>query len=81
MKGTKFAPQCGFSAQVVQILNDLGISYETRDVLQDDALRQGIKEFTDWPTVPQLYVNATFIGGCDIVMELYETGELAQLFA
>jgi monothiol glutaredoxin len=81
MKGTKFAPQCGFSAQVVQILNDLGISYETRDVLQDDALRQGIKEFTDWPTVPQLYVNATFIGGCDIVMELYETGELTQLFA
>ena len=81
MKGTKFAPQCGFSAQVVQILNDLGIAYETRDVLQDDALRQGIKEFTDWPTVPQLYVNATFIGGCDIVMELYEAGELAQLFA
>tara|TARA_Y100000389_G_scaffold144368_1_gene142725 strand:- start:15632 stop:15877 length:246 start_codon:yes stop_codon:yes gene_type:complete len=81
MKGTKFAPQCGFSAQVIQILNDLGTPYETRDVLQDDALRQGIKEFTDWPTVPQLYVNANFIGGCDIIMELYETGELKPLLS
>ncbi|MDG2264931.1 MAG: glutaredoxin domain-containing protein, partial [Candidatus Marinamargulisbacteria bacterium] len=61
--------------------NDLGTPYETRDVLQDDALRQGIKEFTDWPTVPQLYVNANFIGGCDIIMELYETGELKPLLS
>lgn len=81
MKGNKIAPQCGFSAQVVQILMNLNANFETRDVLQDDALRQGIKEFTDWPTVPQLYVNGEFIGGCDIITELYETGELADILA
>ena len=76
MKGNKLAPQCGFSAQVVQILNDMAITYETRDVLQDDALRQGIKDYSDWPTVPQLYSKGQFIGGCDIITELYQTGEL-----
>lgn len=79
MKGSKLMPQCGFSARVVQILNKLELSYETRDVLQDEALRQAIKEFSDWPTIPQLYINAEFIGGCDIVTELYESGELEKM--
>jgi len=78
MKGNKMAPQCGFSAQVVHILNSLGVEYETRDVLQDENLRQAIKEYTNWPTIPQLYVNQEFIGGCDIVTELYQSGELKE---
>ena len=76
MKGNKMAPQCGFSAQVVQILNHVGVEYETKDILQDEDLRQGIKEFSDWPTIPQLYVNSEFVGGCDIVTELFQNGEL-----
>ena len=79
MKGDKQAPQCGFSGQVVHILNELGVEYETRDVLQDEDLRAGIKEFSDWPTIPQLYINGEFIGGCDIVTELFQNGELQTL--
>ena len=75
MKGNKQMPQCGFSAQVVTILNDLAVDYETRDILQDEVLRQAIKDFSDWPTLPQLYVDAEFIGGCDIITELYQNGE------
>ncbi len=78
MKGTRLTPQCGFSAQVVKILNSLQIPYETRDILQDNDLRQAIKEFSDWPTIPQLYVNGEFIGGCDIITELHEKGELRK---
>ena len=81
MKGNKMAPQCGFSAQVVHILNSLGVEYETRDVLQDENLRQAIKDYTNWPTIPQLYVNQEFIGGCDIVTELYQSGELKEQLA
>tara|TARA_A100001015_G_scaffold16268_1_gene19037 strand:- start:329 stop:643 length:315 start_codon:yes stop_codon:yes gene_type:complete len=79
MKGNKMAPQCGFSAQVVHILNQTGVEFETRDVLQDELLRQGIKEFSDWPTIPQLYVNKEFIGGCDIVTELFQAGDLKDI--
>ena len=79
MKGNKMAPQCGFSAQVVHILMELGVSFETRDVLLDNELREGIKEFSDWPTIPQLYVGGEFIGGCDIVMEMFQNGELQTL--
>ena len=79
MKGNKMAPQCGFSAQAVHILNELEVSYETKDVLLDDELRQGIKEFSDWPTIPQLYVRGEFIGGCDIMIELFQNGELASI--
>jgi len=79
MKGNKMAPQCGFSAQVVSILEHSGSEYETRNVLEDDVLRQAIKEFSDWPTIPQLYVNGDFIGGCDIVTELYQNGELENI--
>ncbi len=81
MKGSKLMPQCGFSAKVVQILQRLEIPFETRDVLQNDHLRQAIKEFSDWPTLPQLYVQGEFIGGCDIISELYESGELQKMFA
>lgn len=81
MKGSKLMPQCGFSAKVVQILQRLEVPFETKDVLQDPHLRQAIKEFSDWPTLPQLYVQGEFIGGCDIVSELYESGELQKLFA
>ena len=81
MKGSKDMPQCGFSAKVVQILNALNSDYVTRDVLMDESLRQGIKDFSDWPTVPQLYVKGEFIGGCDIVTELFENGELADIVA
>ncbi len=81
MKGTPVFPQCGFSAAVVGVLNHLGVKYQGIDVLQDDALRQGIKEFSDWPTIPQLYVKGEFIGGCDIVREMYETGELMEMFS
>ena len=79
MKGNKMAPQCGFSGQVVQILNHVGCSYETRDVLQDEELRQAIKDYSDWPTIPQLYIREEFIGGCDIITELFQSGELQKL--
>ena len=76
MKGTPQFPQCGFSAAVVQILDYLGVDYGSENVLADDSIRQGIKEFSDWPTIPQLYVKGEFVGGCDIVKEMFEQGEL-----
>ena len=79
MKGTADFPQCGFSARVVGILNSVGVKFKTMDVLSSDALRQGIKDFSDWPTIPQLYVKGEFIGGCDIVRDLYEAGELSDI--
>lgn len=79
MKGTREFPQCGFSARVVQILNQHGADYVTRDVLTDPVLREAIKQYSDWPTLPQLYVNGEFIGGCDIVTELAQKNELAPL--
>ena len=79
MKGTALFPQCGFSSRAVAILDRLGASYETVDVLQDPEIRQGIKEYSDWPTVPQLYVKGDFVGGSDIMMEMFESGELKQL--
>lgn len=79
MKGSKLMPSCGFSARVVEILNSLNVNFETRNVLEDDLLRQGIKEFSDWPTIPQLYVKGEFIGGCDIITELFQTGELQNM--
>ena len=81
MKGNRRAPQCGFSAQVVQILDSQLPSYTTVDVLQDPEVRQGIKDFTNWPTIPQVYVNGEFVGGCDILIELYQSGELEGLLA
>jgi monothiol glutaredoxin len=80
MKGTALFPQCGFSSRAVAILDHLGVAYETVDVLQDPEIRTGIKEFSDWPTIPQLYVKGEFIGGSDIMMEMFEAGELQQLF-
>lgn len=79
MKGTPIFPQCGFSAAVAQILGILGITYHSIDVLQDSDIRQGIKDFTNWPTIPQLYIKQEFIGGCDIIRAMYESGELQQL--
>ena len=79
MKGTALFPQCGFSSRAVAILDHLGVAYETVDVLQDPEIRQGIKEFSDWPTIPQLYVKGEFVGGSDIMMEMYQAGELQQL--
>ena len=79
MKGTPVFPQCGFSAAVVQILSHLGVKFKGIDVLTDPGIRQGIKEFSNWPTIPQLYVKGEFIGGCDIIREMYETGELQQV--
>jgi len=79
MKGTTLFPQCGFSGRVVNILNMYNIDYVTHNVLESDELRQGIKEYSHWPTIPQLYVDGEFVGGCDIVCELAETGELAEL--
>jgi monothiol glutaredoxin len=76
MKGTKTMPQCGFSAQVAQILAHLGVPYKDVNVLEDMAVREGIKTFTNWPTVPQLYVKGEFVGGCDIVKEMFQAGEL-----
>ena len=81
MKGTPVFPQCGFSATVVQILSNLGVKYKAVDVLKDPEVRQGIKEFSNWPTIPQLYVKGEFVGGSDIMMEMYESGELQQLLA
>ncbi|WP_071516202.1 Grx4 family monothiol glutaredoxin [Geitlerinema sp. PCC 9228] len=78
MKGNKLMPQCGFSNNVVQILNAMGVPYETVDVLEDWDIRQGIKEYSNWPTIPQVYVNGEFLGGSDIMIELYQSGELAQ---
>ena len=79
MKGTALFPQCGFSSRAVAILDHLGVPFETVDVLQDPEIRQGVKEYSDWPTVPQLYVKGEFIGGSDIMMEMFESGELAGL--
>lgn len=79
MKGTKLMPQCGFSNNVVQILNTLAVPFETVNVLDDYEIRQGIKEYSNWPTIPQVYINGEFIGGSDIMIELYQKGELQQL--
>ena len=79
MKGTPMFPQCGFSAAVVQALTQLGVKFKGVDVLTEPALREGIKAFADWPTIPQLYVKGEFVGGCDIVREMYESGELKTL--
>jgi len=81
MKGTPDSPRCGFSGQAVQILDHLGVEFVGVDVLQDDGLRQAIKEFTDWPTIPQLYIKGEFVGGSDIVREMFQAGELAALMA
>lgn len=78
MKGTAAFPQCGFSSLVVQVLSQLGVTFKDVNVLEDNDIREGIKEFTEWPTIPQLYVKGEFVGGCDIVREMYETGELQQ---
>ncbi|MGK7930183.1 MAG: Grx4 family monothiol glutaredoxin [Microcystaceae cyanobacterium] len=79
MKGNRLMPQCGFSNNVVQILNSLGTPYETIDVLAEEDIRQGIKEYSNWPTIPQVYVNGEFVGGSDIMVELYQSGELQQM--
>ena len=81
MKGTPLFPQCGFSSRAVAILDHCGVAYESVDVLQDMEIRQGIKSFSDWPTIPQLYVKGEFIGGSDIMMEMFEAGELQELMA
>lgn len=81
MKGTPLFPQCGFSNRAVAILDHCGVAFESVDVLQDSEVRQGIKAFSDWPTIPQLYVKGEFIGGSDIMMEMYEAGELQALLA
>ena len=78
MKGTPVFPMCGFSAQVVQILSQVGVPFQSYNILEDQDLRQGLKEFSNWPTFPQLYVKGELVGGCDIVREMYETGELGQ---
>jgi len=80
MKGNPAFPQCGFSAAVVQVLTHLGVQFKGVDVLADPSLREGIKEFSDWPTIPQLYVKGEFVGGCDIVREMFQSGELTELF-
>jgi len=79
MKGTPVFPQCGFSAAVVGVLSHLGVKFKGVNVLEDDAIREGIKTFTNWPTIPQLYIKGEFVGGCDIIREMYETGELIEL--
>jgi len=81
MKGTPVFPQCGFSAAVVQVLSQLGVKFKGIDVLTDPSLRQGIKDFSQWPTIPQLYIKGEFIGGCDIVREMFQAGELQELLA
>ena len=81
MKGTSQMPQCGFSSRVAGVLNYMGVSYKDVNVLADEAIRNGIKSFSDWPTIPQLYVKGEFVGGCDIVREMYETGELSELLS
>jgi len=79
MKGSPQMPQCGFSAATIEIFNSLGVPYETRDVLQDPEVRQGIKEFSNWPTIPQVYMGGKFVGGCDIIQEMHARGELEPL--
>jgi len=79
MKGNKLMPQCGFSNNVVQILNTLGVPYETIDILQEYEIRQGIKEYSNWPTIPQVYIDGEFVGGSDVLIELYQKGELQQM--
>ncbi len=79
MKGSKLMPQCGFSNNVVQILSTLGVPFETVDILADNEIRQGIKEYSNWPTIPQVYVNGEFLGGSDILIEMYQKGELQQM--
>jgi monothiol glutaredoxin len=79
MKGTRDFPMCGFSARVAHMLNTLGVDYRDVNVLENDSLRQGIKHYTNWPTIPQLYINGKFVGGCDIAVEMYQTGELQNL--
>jgi monothiol glutaredoxin len=81
MKGTPIFPQCGFSSTVVQILSRVGVKFKGIDILTDPSLREGIKSFSDWPTIPQLYVQGEFVGGCDIVREMYESGELQTLLS
>ena len=81
MKGTPVFPQCGFSSMVSQILNHIEVEFKGVDVLAEPTLREGIKTFSDWPTIPQLYVKGEFVGGCDIVKEMYESGELKELFS
>lgn len=81
MKGSKLMPMCGFSNNVVQILNSLGVPFETIDVLEDYEIRQGIKDYSNWPTIPQVYINGEFIGGSDVMIELYQKGELQELLA
>ncbi|GHF26418.1 glutaredoxin [Kordiimonas sediminis] len=81
MKGTPIFPQCGFSSVVAQVLQHIGKDFESYNVLEDPELREGIKEYSDWPTIPQLYVRGEFVGGCDIVREMFESGELQQLIA
>ena len=80
MKGNREMPQCGFSAAVVGVLSHMGIKYNSVNVLEDPEIREGIKEFSDWPTIPQLYVKKEFVGGCDIIREMHESGELTQYF-
>ena len=80
MKGDPTFPQCGFSSTVVQILKHIGVNFQSYDVLQDENLREGIKSFSNWPTIPQLYVNNEFVGGCDIIREMFESGELKEYF-
>ena len=79
MKGSKTEPQCGFSAAVVDVFNSLGVDFETRDILQDNDLREGIKKYSNWPTIPQVFIGGKFIGGCDITRELFSTGELQKI--
>ena len=79
MKGTPMFPQCGFSARVVQILSHLNVPFQSANVLEDMELREGVKQFSQWPTVPQLYVGGEFVGGCDIIMEMFQSGELETL--
>jgi len=79
MKGTPIFPQCGFSAVVVQVLSHMGVKFKSVDVLSEPAIRDGIKQFSNWPTIPQLYVKGELVGGCDIIREMYESGELAEL--
>ena len=81
MKGTPIFPQCGFSAMVVQVLTQMGAKFKSIDVLNEPPIRDGIKLYSDWPTIPQLYVKGEFVGGCDIIREMYESGELAELFS
>ena len=80
MKGNPTFPQCGFSSTVVQILKHLGVNFHSHDVLQDETLREGIKQYSNWPTIPQLYVKEEFVGGCDIIKEMFESGELKEFF-